>query len=204
MTPRAELAARWAELLPGEPAMGQRLLARWSEPHRRHHDAAHLLEVLQAVDLLDQEADDPDAVRLAGWFHDAVYAGRPDDELRSAALAAEELGPVLAAPLVAQVGALVLMTREHDPADADGRVLSDADLCVLAAPPARYRAYARAVRAEHPRVDDAAFTRGRTQVLRALLDRPRLFHTGLGRARWERAARRQVAGELAALTAGPG
>ena len=52
---------------------GAALLGRWAEPQRAYHDLAHLAEVLERVDLLAAEADQPDAVRLAAWFHDAVY-----------------------------------------------------------------------------------------------------------------------------------
>ena len=52
---------------------GAALLGRWAEPHRGYHDLAHLSEVLERVDLLADEAGDADLVRLAAWFHDAVY-----------------------------------------------------------------------------------------------------------------------------------
>ena len=72
--------------------VGQELLTRWSEPHRRYHDVDHLRSVLHIVDQLAGDAVDPDAVRLAAWFHDAVYSGRPgDDERTSAELAASIL-----------------------------------------------------------------------------------------------------------------
>jgi len=203
VTPSPELFARWSALLPNRPGLGERLLERWSQPHRDHHGPAHLLEVLQAVDLLGHEADDPEAVCLAAWFHDAVHDGRPDDEARSAALAVRELSVGGAdAGLVEHVRSLVLMTREHDPHDPDGCVLSDADLSVLAAPAARYAAYVRGVRAEYAHVQEVAFRRGRADVLRTLLGRPRLFRTRTGHDRWEAAARAQVARELAALTSG--
>ena len=58
-----------------------------------------------------------------------------------------------------------------------------------------------AVRAEYRHVPDDLFRAGRAAVLRALADQERLFHTPEGRARYESAARRNLAGELAALTA---
>ncbi|MGW4644741.1 HD domain-containing protein [Sphaerisporangium sp. NPDC004334] len=68
------------------------LIARWSEPHRRYHTPAHLRAVLAAIDPLAGFAADPVAVRLAAWFHDAVYDGRPGwDEERSAQLATARL-----------------------------------------------------------------------------------------------------------------
>src|SRR4051794_21973181 len=59
---------------------GANLIARWREPHRQYHDVVHLVAVLDRVDALAVEADDIEVVRLAAWFHDAVYQGRPGDD----------------------------------------------------------------------------------------------------------------------------
>ena len=66
---RAETLARGAAAPGGaRPA----LVERYREPHRRYHDARHLLAVLRHVDAF---AGDQDLflVRLAAWFHDAIY-----------------------------------------------------------------------------------------------------------------------------------
>ena len=51
------------------------LLERWNEPQRRYHSVTHLRAVLRAVDVLeaDGESFDGTAVRLAAWFHTAVF-----------------------------------------------------------------------------------------------------------------------------------
>jgi len=73
--------------------VGAALLGRWAEKQRAYHDLAHLSEVLERVDLLAAEAERPDVVRLAAWFHDAVYDATADDnEQRSAELAQRSLG----------------------------------------------------------------------------------------------------------------
>jgi predicted metal-dependent HD superfamily phosphohydrolase len=102
---------------------------------------------------------------------------------------------------VAEVVRLVRLTAHHRPApgDRDGQVLSDADLAILAAGPERYAAYVAGVRAEYATVPDGDFRRGRAAVLRDLLAKPELFHTAVGRERWEERARTNVARELAAL-----
>ena len=184
-------------------AAGTALLERWREPHRRYHDVEHLAEVLAAVDDLAGDAAAADVVRLAAWFHDAVYDGRPgDDEEASAVLAESVLASIgVPADRVARVAALVRMTAAHVPAegDADAAVLSDADLAILAAPAERYARYAAAVRAEYAHVPDDAFRAGRAAVLRGLVAAPRLYRTAAARGRWEAAARANVAAELATL-----
>jgi predicted metal-dependent HD superfamily phosphohydrolase len=184
---------------------GERLLRRWNEPHRRYHDVDHLTAVLKHADRLAAHAEDPDAVRLAAWYHDAIYGGASTDETASAQLAAEELAALHIDPaLIAEVARLIRLTATHDPApgDRNGEVLCDADLAVLASLPDAYDAYARAVRAEYGHVDDPGFRAGRARLLRTLLTRPTLFRTPYGRDHWEATARENIERELARLTSG--
>ena len=185
---------------------GAALLGRWSESHRAYHDLAHLDEVLRRIDLLAGEADRPDVVRLAAWFHDAVYDPQAtDNEERSAEVATVALAALGLAPdLVDDVARLVRLTATHAvaPGDRDGAVLCDADLAVLAADPLRYRSYTEGVRREYAHLDDETFARGRADVLQRLLDRPRLFTTSYGRQEWEQPARANVSAETRALHEG--
>ncbi|MGR6916976.1 HD domain-containing protein [[Actinomadura] parvosata] len=196
-------------------ALGAELVARWAEPHRRYHTRTHLAAVLAAIDDLADEAADLAAVRLAAWFHDAVYDGRPGrDEERSAQLAQARL-PACGVPAerVAEVARLVRLTAAHDtlrPGDRNGAVLCDADLAILAALPSgdgmsatalTYDDYARAIRQEYAHVPDAAFAQGRSAVLRRLLATPALYRTPRARALWEERARANMTGELTRLRA---
>lgn len=197
------LGAAWRRLAGGSPeaaAVGAELLDRWNEPHRRHHTLLHLWETLRAVDVLRTEARDEDAVRYAVWFHDAVYEGRPgQDEEESAALAARLLSLVGVEPArIDEVVRLVGVTAAHRPeeGDANGAVVSDADLSVLAAPTDEYLAYATAIRAEYRHIADRVFRAGRAGVLRSLLSEPHLFATAFGRAHWEDRARSNMLAEL--------
>lgn len=189
------------DLRPAVAALGRDLLRRWSEPHRCYHDVAHLTAVLDHVALLQHEAVAADVVRLAAWFHDAVYDPRAgDNESRSADLARDSLhGLALPRYVTEEVCRLVLLTSAHDPPrdDADGSVLSDADLAVLAADSDSYERYVHAVRQEYAHVSDGDFARGRSAVLRSLLERRGIFRTSYGRTRWEAAARANLTRELA-------
>ena len=73
---KSELLARWDATLPQQHELGENLITRYSEPHRKYHTTRHLLHVLTMIDRL---ADDHDVflVQLAAWFHDAVYAIPP-------------------------------------------------------------------------------------------------------------------------------
>ncbi|GAA3505719.1 hypothetical protein GCM10019016_128320 [Streptomyces prasinosporus] len=207
------LRARFARALEGARGPGNgpdpapyadNLLARWQEPQRHYHTLDHLTAVLDRVDELEEYADDPDVVRLAAWFHDAVYLpDRSENEERSARLAERAL-PEAGVPeeKAEEVARLVRLTVTHDPADDDrnGRVLCDADLAVLGSPPSAYAAYTAAVREEYHFVPGEAFREGRTAVLRRFLSLPRLFRTPYGREHWEATARYNMRGELEMLS----
>jgi predicted metal-dependent HD superfamily phosphohydrolase len=208
------LAVDWLELCRRVGARGDvagagaTLLGRWAEQHRAYHDLAHLDEVLARVGVLAPEAADVDTVRLAAWFHDAVYdPTASDNEVRSADVATVALSGLDVGPArVADVARLVRLTATHDvaPGDADGAVLCDADLAVLAADELRYASYVEGVRREYAHVDDAAFATGRALVLARLLDRPALFRTEHGRDVWEARARVNAGAELSRLRDGSG
>ena len=179
------------------------LLTRWQEPQRRYHTLAHLTAVLDHVDVLEEHADNPDLVRLAAWFHDAVYLpDRSENDGRSAHLAERALPEAgVSQDRTAEVARLVRLTVTHDPAadDRNGQVLCDADLAVLAAPPSAYAAYTAAVREEYHFVPNDAFREGRSAILRQLLDLPRLFRTPYGEKAWEATARYNLRSELELL-----
>ena len=196
-----DLLAAWP--LPGERALGARIVASYAHPERRYHDGRHLAEVLERIHELSLAGEEFDRlpVLLAAWFHDSVYDAQPDAEKRSAAWAAEALPTLVDPEVVTEVVRLVLVTEHHRPAAADrnGCALSDADLAILAAGPERYAEYAAAVRAEWAHLADADFAAGRSAILQGLLAAPYLFATEHARTHWETPARANVEAELLSL-----
>ena len=203
----AAAAGRWGASPDELERTGAALVARYAEPHRRYHTVAHLRAVLGHlfVDL----ADDPVGVSLAAWYHDAVYDPRAAtgvNEAASAELAVGELAR-LGAPGATQaaVARLIELTVDHRaaPDDRDGAVVCDADLAILGSGGEAYARYCAAVREEFGWLTADEWRAGRSAVLARLLARPRLYATARGRARWERRARANLAGERARLLAQP-
>jgi len=196
----------WALLVGDSPTSRTEwaaVIEAWSQPHRRYHDLAHLAAVLGLVGALPG-ATDSDAVRLAAWYHDVVYEPeRRDNEQVSATRARAGLRGLVPDARVDEVERLVLLTAGHDPApdDANGAVLCDADLAVLAGPPEAYAAYASAVREEYGHLPDAEFTAGRIAVLEHLLALPALYRTPEAAARWAERATANLTAELSLLRA---
>ena len=176
----------WNHNLPGQKELGLELLNRYAEPHRRYHDTSHLALVLRRI---DDFATDENLflVRLAAWFHDAVYAippGQVSNEEASARLAHRRLGRAgLEQEELNEVARLVRLTATHRPGarDRNGRLLCDADLAVLAGTPEEYARYVAAVRAEYAALPEADFTAGRLAVLDDLAEGD-IFSTAKGRA----------------------
>ena len=186
------------------------LLERWTRPDRHFHNVKHLVDVLARVDELGEETHHPELVRLAAWYHGAVfdsaerkaYANQGgEDEVASAALAREQLTQLGVPEKQAQrVGALVsaLVRHSPDPSDIDCAVLCDADLAMLAAEPQRYKEYLKDVRDEYAHIPLADYLRARTAIITKLLERRSLFSSPLGAA-WEEPARQNLDAELQRL-----
>lgn len=183
------------------------LVKAHSDPGRYYHNLDHIEAVLHTIELLADKAQNLPVVRLAGWYHDAVYDSRAaDNEERSAVLAEAACAAWgLASEVGTAVARLIRATRIHqaEEDDVDACVLLDADLAILGAEPAEYDVYAEAIRREYAWVTDADYRAGRARVLRGFLQRERIFRLEQMRCRCEQRARDNLAREIEILTLGP-
>ncbi|MFI5608280.1 hypothetical protein [Amycolatopsis sp. NPDC051903] len=186
------------------------LEARYGEPHRHYHDLGHAAAVARDSAALAAHlpAGERAAIALAAWAHDVVYDAVPgEDERRSAEWLRRWLTRAgVAEPHVARAEALVLATAAHEAPDGDdaAAALLDADLAILGADPSSYAGYVAAVRREYAKYADETWAAGRAAVLANLLARPVLYRSGIARARWETAARANLAAELTRWRANAG
>ena len=191
--------------------MGTNLITLWSTPDRAFHNLRHLIDLLTRVDELSEETRNPDLVRLAAWYHGAIFSVSADqamhrnggeDEAASAALAYEELTAAGVSEKNAnRVSELIMNLRRHDlpTSDIDAAALSDADLGCLAIEPQRYREYSRLIYSEYAHLPLLSYLRTRTTIVRKLLARDRLFASPLGQ-HWELPARENLEAELRRLS----
>ncbi|WP_200837590.1 hypothetical protein [Ruania rhizosphaerae] len=191
---------------------GERLIERWSDPSRIHHNLKRLIGVLARVDELGPETHNPDVVRIAAWFHGAAfdaaarqaYAHRGGvDEIASADLARAELTELgVPSDVVDRVSELIIAISRHSApkGDIDAQALCDADLGGLAAEPQRYQAYRREVREEYRHIPDRDYLEARLAIVTKLLGRNNLFASPLAQS-WEDAARENLTAEHDRLTA---
>lgn len=200
-------ADRWRTLmhamgLAANEATFASLLAAYRQPHRHYHTPRHIADCLHQFDTLRHAADQPHAIELAIWFHDAIYDPyRSDNEQASADWAMRfmrENG--LPTALQGRVEALILATR-HDAiaTDHDTAILIDIDLSILGSAADTYDIYRQAVRREYRWVPGPLFRRSRRAVLESFLRRDRIFLTDPFHASHEARARDNIGNELARL-----
>ena len=182
--------------------LGDELLARYAEPHRAYHTQEHLGECFVTFATVRGLAHHPGEIELALWFHDAVYyPQRDDNEALSAEWLVREVRAAGAPPDAGErMRAMVLATRHHEPpATAEAALLVDVDLAILGAAPARFDEYELQIRREYAWVPEPEFCSARAAILARMLARPRLFTTDVLAARFELAARANLARSLARL-----
>ena len=179
------------------------LRARYAEPQRHYHTLSHIEHLLALLDEYRAMPRDRRLVALAIWFHDAIYEPkRTDNEARSAELARGVLSSLCEpAATIEAVERMVLATAGHRWTDgqADTAFFLDLDLSILGAEPPAYDRYVEQVRAEYCFVPGWLFRFKRGHLLRQWLARPALYFTEALRARFEAAARANIARELQAL-----
>ena len=213
---RPRLMRAWDSLLPGHTALGEDLLERYEQPHRKYHTSVHLSEMLTALKTLYERhhTATPRTVLLAAWFHDAVYEANPgDDEAASADLARTALTPLASTGFltnreVTAIAHLIELTASHQLADgieeytsgaltrADAAFFLDADLAILAADSPRYTRYVAGVRAEYAHYTPDAFTRGRAAILQGFLNRTTIYASDTAHLLWDAPARLNLRTEL--------
>jgi len=190
----------------------RRLLERWKQPDRHFHNDKHLVDMLARLDEIAEETHNPDLVRLAAWYHGAIFSSVAtkaytrsggEDEVASAELAREELGGLgVPEPALDRVEQLILGLKRHEAKakDIDCLALSDADLAVLASDPQKYQAYRKKVRAEYAHIPLRHYLEARIAIIGKLLARRNIFVSPMGQ-QWEDAARENLSAELDRLRA---
>lgn len=194
----SDLSRRFTRAWQGAGAAGDgvdafaALRRRYSDPSRHYHTLDHIVAVLDALQDSGAEPARRAEAELAIWYHDAVHEpARDDNEAASAELAARELREVgVPEPTWRRVAALILDTRHLAPAtSADGALVADADLAILAASPRAFDKYDHSTRLEYAFVSEKHYRAARAAVLQRLLDRPAIYQTDAFRQRHEAQAR---------------
>jgi predicted metal-dependent HD superfamily phosphohydrolase len=182
----------------------ERLMAAYSEPHRKYHTLQHLDECFARLEELRTEAKHPEEVEFALWFHDAIYdTKRQDNEAKSAEWAgATARAHNLPADVTERICRLILVTRhDAEPHERDEKVLVDVDFSILGAVPERFDEYEAQVREEYAWVPQIMFRAKRRAILKGLLARRSIFNTPKFVKTYEKSARANLERSLDRLGA---
>ena len=170
------------------------LLSRYGEPVRQYHTPEHIEHCLGQLDVSRQLIEQPDAVEMALWFHDAVYIpGAADNECRSATLFLELSEGMCRASFRDRVRDLIVVTDHAQSVNhGDEGFMVDIDLSSFGLPWNRFWRDSQAVRREFSHLSDVEFMRAHRSFLNALLDRDYFFCTAFFRERYEARARANI------------
>jgi predicted metal-dependent HD superfamily phosphohydrolase len=193
--PGSELLSSWQAL---------RLIEKYSEEHRFYHNLSHIRAMLVAAEKFKDKFADYDSVRLAVWFHDAIYEPQSQtNEIESATLAVASLSPLnVPAAKIEKVEKMILATQKHDATklNPDGRLFLDLDLGILGAQKEVYKRYSKAIRQEYSFAPESLYREKRREVLSRFLQREFIYYTNELRGLLEERARTNIANEIKELS----
>jgi len=157
---------------------------------------------MAAFDAVRHLANQPEAVEVALWFHDAVYDPKAaDNEEQSAGLAKRCLELAGRRDFAEAVAALVMATKLHNTDTApDAALVVDVDLSILGQNEERFAEYEAGIRAEYSWVAQDVFNAKRAEILQRFLIRERIYSTEHFFAKYEHQARKNLERSVRHLT----
>ncbi len=177
-------------------AIHRQLVDAYREPQRFYHTLEHIEHCLGMFELCKPELEQPDAVELAIWFHDAIYVpGASDNEAQSARLYRRHASGAQADEFIALVSRLIMATL-HDGNtldDADANYMVDIDLSSFGLDWEAFLRDSKNLRRERPAVSDEDFYRNQGDFQKLLLARERFYHSEFFQQRFEQRARANLA-----------
>ncbi|MEG0343331.1 MAG: metal-dependent hydrolase [Acinetobacter sp.] len=174
------------------------LLNAYSEPQRYYHTVQHIVECLALFHQIKHQLEDPIAVELAIWFHDAIYDPQAtDNEEKSAELMKQQCFQLFETAKIHKVYDWIIATKKHLPAtDQDLNYLLDIDLAILGSSKQRFAEYEQQIQQEYAWVEPALYKLKRAEVLKYFLEMKPLYQTEYFRNLLEDKAKLNLANSL--------
>lgn len=168
-----------------------RLKHAYTEAQRAYHNVQHILECLDHFKQVQTHLEDPIAVEMAIWFHDAVYDPKAsDNEWRSAELMKQRCQDFMSTERVEKVYQWIIATQKHQPSnDFDLNTLLDIDLAILGSDSQRFSEYEKQIRFEYAWVEPDLYHIKRKQVLAHFYQMNQIYQTEYFRHHYEKQAK---------------
>lgn len=176
----------------------------YGSENRFFHDIKHVENLLKFFNQRKDSIRDYDSMRLAAWFHDAVYDVEAANNEEQSAIYARRILKELGIPedVIVKVEKLILATFKHENADNDNdcSIFLDGDLSILGGDDAVYDAYAKSIWQEYSRIASREYYKQRRkQVLENFLKRERIYFTNEMFEKFEDKARKNIEREIKSL-----
>ncbi|WP_228146204.1 metal-dependent hydrolase [Acinetobacter sp. ANC 4648] len=170
------------------------LFTAYTESQRHYHTVQHIVECLDLFHLIKAQLDDPIAVELAIWFHDAVYDPKAsDNEAQSADLMQNLCSTLFNQVQIQTVYAWIIATKKHQPAlDRDLNYLLDMDLVILGSDPQRFEEYEQQIQQEYVWVEPQLYKIKRIEVLEHFFKMKPLYQTEFFKQKFEKKAKENL------------
>ncbi len=180
----------------------QALLKSYSEPHRAYHTLSHIKDCLNELDRSRYSTDNENEIKVAIWFHDAIYKPTATDNEEKSAQWAEKALVEAGVPhsAVRQISDLIMATKHPcNPKSPDAKLLVDIDLSVLGRPSDVFNDYEEKIRVEYKRIPWFIYRKKRACLLKSFLNQDQIYLTKEFRDRYEAQARKNLEQSVAKL-----
>lgn len=176
-------------------AVFDKLVALYSAPERFYHNLLHISDCLQVFELAKSSSTHPDEVRVAIWFHDAIYntkgSGNEPKSAEWASSVIEQAG--LGKDVAMRVSQLILATcHTGEVAGIDEQIMVDVDLTILGRSEMIFWKYEDNIRREYAWVPEKIFKQKRAEILRGFLKRKYIYHLDVYRSQYEQMAHKNI------------
>lgn len=207
---RARWFALWERVSPSEPrqwvgAVFEQLYFAYAEPRRAYHNGDHIAYCLGMANAHRFAANDPDAVEMAVWFHDAIYHSqrRPEGLPSNEALSAQFADDILVHSEVSlafreRVTGLILATQ-HTPETvrtSDQMLIADIDWSPIGWSWKTFERNREKIRLEYGHLSYVEFASGRKASLIDALNRKSQFYLPAFKKKFEERALQNLRKEL--------
>ena len=173
----------------------QRLTQYYGDSQRFYHTLEHIKGCFVLFEKIKNLLDNPDALALAIWFHDAIYEpGACDNERRSADWFMAETDGLFDEDLRELVCTHIMATLHcgSETGVHDSQFMVDIDLSSFGMPWPVFLRDSDNVRRERPELSDQEFYPNQCNFQKVLLERSRFFQTDYFFEHYENQARQNL------------
>ena len=173
----------------------------YSSKSRHYHTLEHLENMLLELEKVTSKIKDIDTLLFAIYYHDLIYKATKDNNEHQSALTFEKRISKTSFTKLNECKRQIKATKHHKRSeDNDTNILLDLDLSVLGKNPKDYKKYCENIRKEYRMYPDFLYRKGRTKVLKSILDLDSIFKTPYFIKQYEKQARENIRLELEELS----